>query len=102
MSISKIRISSDKLLTYIRAAARSSENIVFIPPPNKKSMAGMMSFRRGLVCLQKGEIVGKPKRNEHGDWELRLSRPAANASDELRVIVECEGATIVRIIAYFK
>ena len=102
MSVTKIRISSAKLLSHIRAAAKSSENIIFIPPPDRKSMAGMMSFRRGMVCLQKGEIVGKPTRNAHGDWELKLSRPAAGKHDELRVIVECEGARILRIIAFFE
>ena len=76
MAISKLRITAGQLLPRVRAAAKSSSNVEFIPPPIKKSMAGMMTYLQALKCLQEGEIVGSPVLNEHGHWEFQMKRCA--------------------------
>ena len=92
MTVSKLRISASKLLPRVRETAKSSSNVVFIPPLEKRSMAGMMTFHQALICLQEGVIVGKPRQNDNGDWELFMERYAAHTSFILKVIAICDGA----------
>lgn len=61
-------------------------------------MAGMMTYRQALECLRSGKIVGAPMLNEHGHWELRMERYAANYLFSARVVAVCEGANVVRLI----
>lgn len=61
-------------------------------------MAGMMTFRQALECLRSGKIVGEPTLNEHGHWELRMERYAANFLFSTRVVAICEGANVARLI----
>lgn len=71
-----------------------------IPPPDKRSMSGMMSFLQAMKCLQEGSIVGKPKLNENGDWELSLERLCANEWVTIKAIAVCAGARVTRIIVF--
>ena len=94
MSLTPLRISSKKLLSRIREAAESSSNIVFVPPLERRSMAGMMNFHAALRCLQEGTMVGAPKQNANGDWDLWLER----GSFSTKVIASCRGARVSRIV----
>lgn len=98
----RIRVSSRALLEKIRETASSSSNVVFIPEPEKRSMAGMMTFHQALQCVRAGKIVGEPVRNEYGDWELRMERYAANFNFTARIIAECDGAHVKRIIVFLE
>lgn len=98
--VTDIRVTASRLAQKIREAASSSSNVVFIPPPNKDSMAGMMTFQQAMSCLRDGSIVGKPQLNEHGDWELRMERYAANFLFTARVIAHCEGAIVSKIYIF--
>ena len=102
MNIVKMRVTERTLLRRIREAAASSANVVFIPELNKRSMTGMMTYQQAMACLRSGDIVGKPALNEHGHWELQMYRFAANHPFNLRVIAECEGPHVKRIIVPIK
>lgn len=97
MAISKIRITAGLLLPRVRAAAKSSSNVEFVPPPAKQSMAGMMTYLQALKCLQEGEIVGKPKLNEHGDWTFQMERFAANQWTQINVVAVVENTRVVKL-----
>ena len=99
MSVTNLRITAAQLLPRVHAAAANSSNVVFIPPPEKRSMAGMMQFRQVMLCLQEGTIVGKPKLTEHGFWEFRMERYAANQLFSLKVAAEVKGALVVKLYA---
>lgn len=100
MKTTKLRISASKLLPRIREAAKSSSNVVFIPPLNKKSMAGMMTYRQALACLQSGVIVGKPMLDDHGHWEVWMERYAANLRFRTRVVAVCDGPRVAQLIVF--
>ncbi|MFA5683475.1 MAG: hypothetical protein WC995_02800 [Lysobacteraceae bacterium] len=102
MNITRMRVTEKSLLRCIRDAAKSSANVVFLPELNKRSMAGMMTFQQAMSCLRAGDIVGKPVLNEHGHWALQMQRLAANHLFTLRVIAECEGPHVKRIIVPVK
>jgi hypothetical protein len=75
---------------------------VFVPPLDKRSIAGMMTYQQALACLREGTIVGKPSLNEHGHWELELQRYAANRLFSLRVAAEHKGGKVTKIFAFTK
>jgi hypothetical protein len=97
MGITRFRITAANLLPRIHEAAKSSSNVEFIPPPNKRSMAGMMQFKQALRCLQEGSIVGRPKVNDHGDWEFQMERFAANQWTVIDVAASVSGARVTRL-----
>ena len=97
MAISKLRITAAQLLPRVRSAARSSHVLQFVPPLEMRSMAGVMNFRQVQKCLHEGQMVGKPKLNEHGHWEFRMERFAANQWTEVRGIAIVEGARVTKI-----
>jgi hypothetical protein len=78
MAVSKLRIPASHLQARVRSAAANSSNVVFVPPPEKRSMAGMILFHQVLSCLREGNIVGKPRLTDAGLWEFRMERYAAN------------------------
>lgn len=102
MNVIKMRVTERSLLRCIREAASSSENVVFIPELNKRSMSGMMTYQQAMACLRSGNIRGRPSLNEHGHWELQMQRFAANHLFTLRVIAECEGPHVKRVIVPIK
>jgi hypothetical protein len=65
-------------------------------------MAGAMTFRQVLACLRSGRIVGKPTRNKHGDWEFSMEHEFVSHALQVRVVAECEGAAVVRLIALWE
>jgi len=95
-----MRVTANKLLLRIQEAANSTSNVVFVPDLNRRSLAGMMTFHQAMSCLREGKIVGKPSMNEHNHWELRMERYAANRTYSLKVIVECDGARVKKLIVF--
>jgi len=99
MAVSKIRITAAHLESRVRSAAANSSNVVFIPPPEKRSMAGMMTFHQVMCCLREGNIVGKPKLTEEGLWEFRMERYGANRLYSLKVAAAVDGPRVTKIYA---
>lgn len=95
--VSKLRITAGLLQPRVKATAKSSSNVEFIPPPNKKGMAGMVTYLQALKCLQEGQIVGKPRKNQHGDWEFQMERYAANQLARFNVVASVDGARVTRL-----
>ena len=61
-----------------------------------------MHYLQAQRCLQKGQIVGKPRLNEHGDWEFEMERFAANQWTKYRVVARVDGATVTRLFVYLE
>ncbi len=96
--VTKLRLTAPRLEAAIQHAAAKSSNVVFVPPLEKRSMAGMMNFHQILLCLQEGKIVGKPKKTEHGDWEVVMSRsPELGDHQSIKATAKCDGLKVVRI-----
>lgn len=100
MAVVNLRVTEKTLLKRLREAAQSSSNVVFIPEPDKGSMAGMMTYQQAMSCLREGDIVGKPTLNAHGHWELQVQRYAANHMFSLRAVAECTGVRVTRIFVF--
>lgn len=100
MTVTKLRVSRRQLLARIREAAKSSSNVIFVPPLEKRSIAGMMTFHQAFSCLQEGTVVGNPVLNDRGDWELMMERYAANFLFKLKVIAMCDGAHISKLVVF--
>lgn len=100
MNVAKLRITVGSLPRCLKEAAVSSSNVVFVPPIDKASMGGMMTYQQAMSCLRHGKIVGKPTRNVHGHWEFEMQRYAANHMFTLRVVAECNGPKMVRIFVF--
>jgi hypothetical protein len=98
VTVTPIRVTATQLQSRIREAARSSANVIFIPPLEKRSMAGMMTFQQALSCLREGKIVGQPKLNANGDWVLKMERFAGNSLFKLPVIAVCKGTRVAQLI----
>jgi len=98
VNVVNLRVSAAQLLEKIQATAKSSSHVVIIPTPDKHSMAGMMTFLQAVQCVQKGQIVGKPIKNEHDDWELTMERTTPSGYLKIKVFAECDGANVVRVI----
>lgn len=97
MAISKLRITAGQLQPRVRTAARSSSNVEFIPAPIKQSMAGMITYLQALKCLQEGDIIGKPKLNEHGHWEFRMGRCSATQWTEFKVVAVVGSTRVTKL-----
>ena len=100
MNVAELRVTKNSLQRCINDAARSSSNVVFVPPLEKNSMGQMMTYQQAMMCLRDGKIVGNPVQNEHGHWEADMQRYAANHLFSLRVVAECNGPRVVRIYAF--
>lgn len=98
MAVTKLRLTQSKLLAAIKHAAKSSSNIVFMPDVEKRSMAGLTTFKLLILILQQGEFHGKPKLNKHGDWELSMCRFGAKEWCVIDVIAQCDGPRVRRLI----
>lgn len=99
MATSKFRITAGALQPRVNQAAANSSNVVFVPPPDKRSMAGMMQFHEVLCCLREGRIVGKPVFTEAGLWEFHMERFFANRLYRLKVAAATSGARVTRLYA---
>lgn len=99
MTVSPLRITALHLQARVHHAAKDSSNVVFIPPPRKRSMAGMMLFHQVMCCLREGTIVGKPKLTDEGFWEFRMERFAANRVYSVKVAAKVKGARVERLFA---
>lgn len=98
MTVTKLRVSGARLLKGIREAAKSSANLVFIPPPSKKSIAGMMTFLQTLACIREGAFSGTPRLNENGDWEFVMKRHAAGVVFMVKGVAVCDGARVGQVV----
>lgn len=99
MTVSGLRITARMLESRVHAAAVDSSNVVFVPPPNKRSLGGMMRFQQAMACLREGSIEAKPTLNEHGHWEFFISRFAANRWYSLQAIAVVDGPRVTKLFA---
>jgi len=60
-------------------------------------MAGMMTFRQVIQCLEDGEIGDGPRLNKHGHWVLTLRGYGANRWLTIDVVADCDGAHVRRL-----
>lgn len=99
MAVSKLRITQGMLLPRVHETARDSANVIIIPPPQKKSMAGMMLFHQVMKCVREGEICSKPKLTDKGLWEFQMRCYSATQWIYLDVAVEVDGPRVTKIYA---
>lgn len=99
MSVGKFTITASQLQPRVHTAAKNSANVVFIPPPEKNSMAGMMLFHEVMCCLREGTIVGKPKLTPEGYWEFKMERFACNRWFSIEVAALVKGAHVEKLFA---
>lgn len=97
MAVSRFRITANALEPRVRQAAKDSANVVFIPAPEKRSMAGAMLFQQAMSCLREGRISGRPVFTEDGLWEFRMKRYAASQWFSIKVAASVAGARVEKL-----
>lgn len=102
MTVSKFRITADKLERRVHEAAKHSFNVTIVPAPVRKSMAGQMTYLQVMDCLRKGSIVGKPILRDDGLWEFRMERFASNQLFSIPVFALVEGVRVVELYVDLK
>jgi hypothetical protein len=90
--------SVDFLQKKIPELAQDTRNIEFDHPHFKERMEKRsLSMRQILECLREGIIVSGPKKDQWGDWRVKLQRYVAGR--RVQVVVAWKGNHLVVVTA---
>jgi hypothetical protein len=88
--------SAEFHLSRIRELATDSRNLVFDHPHfQERLLARGLSMRHALETLREGSIVGSPRRDEWGDWRIKLSRLVSGR--RVQIVVAYKGDHLVAV-----
>lgn len=93
-----IRLSAARLQKCVRAAANDSARVVFLEPPDRRNLAGELTYRQVLKCLQDGQLVGRPVLDEHAHWRFQMWRHAVGLTVFVDAAAKVSGARIEQIV----
>lgn len=93
-----IRLSARRLQGHVHVAARDSSRVVFREPLDRQNLAGELTYRQVLKCLQDGQMVGPPDLDEHAHWRFRMCRHAAGLTVCVEAAAHVAGARIEQIV----
>lgn len=93
-----IRLTAGRLQKYVRAAARDPSRVYFKEPSDRRNLAGELTYRQVLKCLQEGRIIGKPVMDEHSSWRFGMLRHGAGLTVVVDVAALAASARIERLI----
>lgn len=83
----------------VRRLAQDSKNVVIIGHARKRQGERGISRRQIMTCLQKGAITEGPSRNNHGNWQVNLTRLAAG--EEITCVVAIEDKRLLIVLTAF-
>ena len=86
--ITPLKMTSHMALNMIRELASDTENIVVVQHGSKRMKQRKVSRRQIELCVQKGTITEGPFFNQHGNWQVNLSRHAAGEEITCTVAIE--------------
>jgi len=90
--------SLEFLQKRVRELSQDSRNIEFDHPHMKDRMAKRdLSMRQILECLREATVVSGPKKDQWGDWRVKLQRYVAGR--RVQVVVAYKGDHLVAITA---
>jgi len=92
-----IRLSAARLQKHVRVAARDSSRVVFREPPDRRNLAGELTYRQVLRCLQEGQLIGKPIM-DNAFWQFQMRRHAAGLTVTVEAAALAAGARVEQII----
>jgi len=93
------QLNEHNALKLVRDIAADTNNIVIISHAKKRRKQRRISRRQIESCIQKGVITEGPFVNQHGHWQLNLSRRAAG--EEITCVVAIELAKRLLVITTF-
>lgn len=94
-----MRLSEPEALKLIREISVDTRNIVVISHAKKRRFQRRISRRQIEICVQKGVITEGPFVNQHGHWQVNLTRRAAG--EEITCVVAIELASRLLVITTF-
>lgn len=92
-----IRLSAAQLQRHVRVAARDSSRVVFREQPDRRNLAGELTYRQVLKCLQEGQVIGKPSM-ENDYWQFQMQRHSAGLTVTVEAAALAAGARVEQII----
>jgi hypothetical protein len=93
------RLNDTDALKIVRMIATDSNNIVVIRHGKLRSQQRSITRPQIERCVQKGMITEGPFVNQHGSWQMNLSRHTAG--EQITCVVVIEWATRVLVITAF-
>jgi hypothetical protein len=83
----------------VHALARDSANIQFGHPHFQQRLAERnVSMRQVLETLRTGSVIDGPKRDQWGDWRVKLQRRVAGRRVQVVVAVKDDRLDVVTVI----
>jgi hypothetical protein len=88
-----------ELVLRIQELAKDSDNIGFLHPHLQMRMKQRgITMRLVLETLRKGEGVSGPKKDQYGDWRIKMRRYVAGRRLQVVVAVREKEFTVVTVI----
>lgn len=88
-----------KCLEHVRELAIDTSNLSFDAPHFQKRMSERgITMRQVLSTIRKGELVDGPKKDDHGDWRIKIRRRVAGRKTQVVLVVRqkiCKGVTVI-------
>ena len=84
-------LSAQRGLQLIREAAANSSKVVnTLVFREDQTWMEVVTSRQLQLCLEEGELLGTPNRDEHGNWVCRLYRLCGGVDVVARVVIRNE------------
>lgn len=93
------KLSAADAIRIIRVLSADTNNIVVIQYGKRRAKQRAITRRQIELCVQMGTVSEGPFLNQHGNWQMNLSRHAAG--EEITCVVAIEWATRVLVINTF-
>lgn len=72
---------------HLRDLAKDSNNVIIPDPPGIGEWQRIVNYRQVLLCIQEGNLAGKPEKDEHGNWRFLFKRYSAGICIHVTVVV---------------
>ena len=93
------RPTADELVRRIRELAADSDNIDFAQPHFKEQLEKRdLSMTQVLDVIRNGEPLKGPRRDDYGDWRIKLAKVSAGRRVQVVVAVKDDLVTTVTVI----
>jgi hypothetical protein len=91
--------SAERLVERIRSLAMESANLRYSPKHFKERLdSRQISMRQVLETVRRGEPVGAPRKDEFGDWRVKLKWHSAGRKVQVVVAVQPAALVIVTVM----
>ena len=93
------RPTAEILAHQVRELAAVSDNVDFTAPHFREQMSERkIGMRQVLDVLRHGDLVGKHRLDQYGDWRIKLKKLSAGRTVQVVVAVRDDRLTAITVI----